>query len=266
MKYPALVIFLIFCKTTFTDGQEQKPSNFTLSVSSGLIKNATSDRLLNYFVYTGYTLQTIKLEASYTNHNNIFSCQIIYSKSHLIVSELNHSLYEYNDINNWEGEFNLEYYRNIWHVNSHIQIFIGVSNNAYFNVLKENFKNILYDYATSFRKSYDVSILNLSPNVLIRYHCNKHQFLIKSAYTFLNIASRPDDDYVKQVGQDNIMKWRFYSFRDYINFQFTTSYQYQVFNKMSLTLEYKLGYRTYTTPSEFKYLQKCLFVGITKSL
>jgi hypothetical protein len=265
MKYLGLTMFLALCKFSFSAAQEIDSSRLTFRLSSGISKNTLKDYLLNYYTYSGYAWRTFKIDCSFGHRKNYFLLSFLYHNSKLDAKQLNTLFYDYNYVNQWNGEFRLEYYRTIWKLNPRFSIHIGATNHAYFTILREDFKNTLYDYATSFRKSYDVSAINLSPLVSITYYSAKHKFRIHSGYTLINLASRPDDNFVKQIDQNSSMHWKFYSLRNYVNYQVAAYYQYQLFNNVGVSLEYMLQYRAYTISSDFKYLQRCLFLGITKS-
>lgn len=265
MRYLGLIVFLAFGNLSYGFNQETDRSRFNLCVSSGIIKNTFQDQLVNYYNYSGLTWRNLKLDGSADVGENLFLAGLSFTNSKLNPEQLNKAYYDYNYMNQWSGDCSLSYYRTIWKVNKHLKIGLGASYQAYFIILKEYFKNTLYDYANSFRKSYDVSVLDLAPSLSVNYKVTRHQFTISTGYTVLNAGARPDDDYVKQIGQKNSMDWRFYSLHQYIHIRTSASYQYQLRNSTGIRLEYKLQYQSCQNPAVFKYLQECVFVGISKT-
>lgn len=265
MRYWGLTIFFAFCNSSFAFDQVPDRPCFNLCVSSGITKNTSRDRLLNYYTYSGFAWHNIKLEGFASLGENFLLARLSFTNSKLNPEQLNKAYYNNNYVNLWSSYWSLEYYHTIWKATKRLNIGLGAAYHTYLTVEKENFKNTLYDDVNRFRKSYDISVLDLAPSLSVSYKLTRHQFSLYTGYTVLNAGARPDDNYVKQIGQNGSMNWRFYLLHEYIHFRMSAYYQYQLSNSTGITLEYKVQYQSCQHPAVYKYLQKCIFAGISKT-
>ena len=266
MKKVAILIVFIVIRNTLIYCQKIEQSQVNLSASLGFIKYITNDQLINYYNYSRIAFMPAKLVGSYHKDKNFFFISLCYNQAKLFPNNENETYYEYNYLKQWNIESGLEYYRRILLINKYIRVHIGTANNTYVVIQKEYFKNMLYDYAQGFRQSYDLSILNLSSNLLIDCNLNKSYIRIRTGYTLLNVAARPDDNYVKQIGLNDRIHWKTYSLNNYKGFQLSLLYQHQILKNIGVTAEFALVYHSYLSPVEYRYLAKSIFVGVSKTL
>jgi hypothetical protein len=107
--------------------------------------------------------------------------------------------------------------------------------------------------------------MNIAPDLLINFNLHKNELVVKAGYSLINYASRPDDNYVKQIGLKNDFRWKLYLPKTYTGIQFSLSYRYHLSKKVSVCAEYDVKYHSYSSPNACKYLQKSYLAGITKS-
>jgi hypothetical protein len=242
---------------------QAKERKFDIGISTGYVASKTSDRLLNYYTYTGKAFFPINLEGMFLKHNNLCLINLNFSYLKAYPDHLNKTLYEYNEVKNIYAGLNLEFYKSIISINNIIRIFIGVANSSYVAMQEEDYKNLLYDFAKGYRKSYDLSIINLSPNLLLYCNFNKNSIRIKTGYTLVNLSSRPTDNYTKQLDLGNELHWNTYFPNQYKNFQFSVLYQFNFSKKIDVISEYKVFFHSYDTEA-YKNFQNSFLIGISK--
>lgn len=264
MKIYAIVIVMIVFKT-FLYGQGSEKNSVTFNVRSGMIQQTTNDRLLNYYSYSGNATIPISLSGSYRVNKNFFALNLLYYTARLNPLRLPDHSYEYNYIEHRDAEFKLEYFREVVKFKNYIQGYIGLENSSYFAEQTQNYSGLFYP-AEGFRKSYDASIINLSPMISVNFRLKKNSLIIKAGYSLLQYAARPDDDYVKQIGLHNVFHWSLYNPEQYKRIFFSAVYQYEISNGFGIALEYTMLYRTYTSSGNYyKYLRNSWLLGVFKT-
>jgi hypothetical protein len=265
MKRAVISVFILFTCHLLIFCQDTDQNKVTLGVSSGFIKYTTSDQLLNYYNYSQNAFLPVKLMGFYSKNKNLIFIHLLYNQTKLYPKDVHNDYYEYNYIKHWNIESSLEYDREIVQMNNKIRAYIGIGNNSYIVIQKEYFKNLLYDDAGGYRKSYDFTMINISPDFMVDCNLHKNYICIKTGYTLLNIAARPDDNEVKQIGQNSRIHWKTYSIKNYKGFHLSLFYQYRISKNIGLTAEYALVYHSYLSPVEYKYLSKSFLIGISKT-
>jgi hypothetical protein len=265
MKVKVLIlVFIVVCKA-LVYCQEEKKNDFSIYVGSGLMQHTTNDQLLNYYRYSGNRILPLSLSCLLDCNKNLFIINLFYNTAKLKPFNLTSNYYAYNYIDLWNMGLGLEYFRKISGINNSVRFFFGVGDHSYISVQQENYKSLLYEYAEGFRRSYDISLISLSPMFLAHFRLKKNSIMIKTAYSLLHFAARPDDDYVKQIGLKENYHWNLYSLKKYKNVLFSVFYQYRLFKNFGITAECNVFYRSYSSPCEYKYLQKSYLAGIFKS-
>ena len=264
-KYALLsLIFLLVTKSLLCGEVTNKPL-LTINLGLGLAKKTTTDLLLNYFQYTGTSFLPVTLETSYSHNKNIFLLSMYYHSSKLSPVGLRPAYYAYNYVQHFDAEFNLAYYRTSQASEDHIQIAFGAINYSGITLQAVYYKNNLYDFAQGYRKAYNISLINIYSVAMITAVYSKICLRIRAGYSLLNLAARPSDNYVKQIGLNDGLHWTVYSVRHFQSFQLSAHYQYNVSNTVGITAEYAMMYRTYKTPVQYQYLRQVYLLGISKS-
>jgi hypothetical protein len=263
MKIKILLITLLALYQLFVFAQEEHSDKFVLSVASGLAQYTTTDHLINDYNYSGSAKISIYTAARYLRNKNYISINIRYNSAKLQPENIPNNYYTYNYIKQRETIIDFEYAREILTLGSYLQIFIGLGNSSYSSVQQEYYKNLLYSAAEGSRKSYDLSGLNLSPMILFNFSLKQHNVLIKTGYSLLHYASRPSDNYVKQIGLSNYYQWNFYSPKDFKNVQLTVLYQYKITDSWGINAICNLNYRKYY--NDYKSLQNSYMLGFFKT-
>ena len=243
--------------------QETEQLKFNIGISSGYAGNTTSDRLLNYYIYSGHTFLPLNVTGSYLRQKNLIIVKFFYYNLKSLPNNLNHAFYEYNYIKNWTTALDIAYYRKVLSIQNNIRIFAGIENSAYTIIHQEFYKNLLYDYAMGYRKSYDLTPVNLSPELLVSGSVKKNSIRLQAGFSLVTLASRPSDDYTKQLGLNTKFTWKTYFPGNYKGWNLSVLYQYNIFKSFDLTAEFNVLYHSYAM-DEYKYLQKLVFIGIIK--
>lgn len=262
-RYFSFLIFGIFYFYPLIS-QETKNNTITCSIQSGFAKQTTNDQLLNYFNYTGQAGLPVKVSLNYLTPKYILSFSAFYHKLTLNPTNNKSLYYEFNYIKNKNWEVNLDYFRRFLLNSNKIGYYLGITSNLYSITQIESYKNVLYDTQVT-RNSYDFSLINLSPSLMVNLSLKKQYIQFKASYTIINLGARPDDNYVKQVGYKSNMHWKLYSLNNYINYHFDFLYNFRLPRNFGIFLEYSILYHSHRSIDNYQYLQKSLLFGINKS-
>jgi hypothetical protein len=266
MKKILLIIVLFTLYKTIINGQETEPHRLDISLSTGLVKQTFIDQHINYFIYESKNFAPISLKGNYYDkkNRNLFSFSFFYNYAKL-KPDLNNPYYEYNYIKQWTTEFDIECYHKIFQLNKLLRTYIGIANNSYLFLQQELYKSLLYEYIDGYKKSYDLSYINISPNLLFDFCLNKSNLTVKAGYTLISYASRPDDNFIKQAERDHKFLYKLYLPKDYKRASFSLIYQYWFTNKTGVLFEYDVQYISYKSSVKYKFLKNDYLIGLSKS-
>jgi len=262
-RHVILSAFFLLIANNFMFCQETKPLKFSMGVSSGYVGNVMTDRLLNYYIYAGHTFLPIILNGSFLNQKNLVIMNFSYYTLKSFPRGLNKAFYEYNYTKTWSLALDIAFYRKIFSGQNSIRIYAGITNNAFTTTHQEFYKNLLYDYAVGYRKSYDLTPINLSPALLISGNVRKSCIRLQAGFSLIKLARRPSDDYVKQLGLSSKRVWKTYFPVDYKNWNLSARYQYPIFKSVDISAEFNILYHSYTS-DDYKYLQQAVLLGVVK--
>jgi hypothetical protein len=250
----ALVSLEIFC--------QQSPRALNVELYSGMVQNTTSNRLLNYYTYSGADFMPLLLAINYKTDKSLYTLSLHYNKSRLKPVDIEKSYYPHIYLDQSDFEYDLAYYRKVISKSRYLSFYVGISNNSYFVTQKQYYENQLFDNTLRYRKAYTYSF-NFSPGILMDFIYNRHKIEITTSYSLINVLSYPDDNYVKQIGFENQHKWTISLLKD-PGFDLSAAYKYSVTSSIDIIAQYNVSYFSVSSP-ESKYLQELYLVGIAKT-
>jgi len=263
MERGIFIILLVFLNIS-VHCQDSAKYRISLSLSTGFTQYASNNQLLNYYTYAGNGFLPLKFMGRYANDKNILQVTLFYHQARLHPRNVADSYYEYNYIKNNDVAGSIQYHLQVFRIGKFLRIFIGAANNSYLIFQEEDYNSTLYDYAKGNRKSFDLSVLNLSPNILFDCNLSKNHFYLYGDFTVLSISALPDDNYVKQNGAPSHIRWNSYSLRNRRSLQLSAFYEYNFPDKISVTAGYDIIYHAYKSADAYKYLSRSLLIGIAK--
>ena len=264
MKQIAIFIFFLFIIEQVIC-QQTKQKIFNLKASTGLASYKINDRLLNYYNYSGLSFLPINIVGEYIYAKNLFVMDLYNNKSKLTPQDIQTAYYTENYIKQWDAHLKIEYYRNILVMDKNIEIYAGISNNSNVSSQEEYYSNLLFEYAKGYRKTYRLSLLDISTNVLINIRYNKSFLRLKSGYSLINYSARPDDNFVKQFGIQDASIWKFSTPENHVGLEFSIFYQLNSWEKTGITAEYNFLYNSFYSPISLRYLKMLFLIGINKT-
>ena len=262
MKRLQLIIIFIYYTLT-TIGQEAGPGRTELIFGSGISKLLSTDQLLNYYNYKSDICIPFSLKYSFSINKNLLIIESDYLRSKSYPVNIKNTYYKYNYIKNQQIGLSIAYFRNVSRFHK-LQVFAGLSYTVNYIGQSEYFDNILYDFGEGAKKSYDLSIFNLSPTMSVKYSIERSTLCAQIRYSPFTLSARPDDNFVKQMGQGKYCLI-FYTPANYLGFLYSLAYHFRIKEKFGVFAEYVFQYSSYNADRDHKYSQNMLLTGISKS-
>jgi hypothetical protein len=262
MSQKILILFLCLIPNIVLNSQNNDQQKLEIAIKTGFTQYTTTDQLLNYYNYKGYSGIPVNIQTKFETNHFLYSLSVFYHKSKLNPINANDYLYDYNYVKFLNLSFDLDIFYQI--TNNVIKIYLGARNNLYSVVQEENFKSLLY-YNVEKRKSYDFSLYNFSPSILLACKINKSKIQLKAGLVLLNLSARPDDNFIKQTGYKSDFGLQVLSLKKYTSSQFEFKYTYMLNHEFSLVGEFQLDYRSFRNTDNYRYLQKSFLIGVSKT-
>lgn len=258
--YLIILFTLLTCRQS---AQERPPAVWSLQASSGISDVATSDALINYYRYQKRVSAIFQVGIQRQTHNQVAFLTVTFNPSELNPCNIEPAFYEYNRVQYQMFSLILGVLKKT-ELGNHIQVGYGFNNQSYRIDLIEKYKSLLYDYAYGVRHSFDMSLINLSPQLSIKVHLNNHTLTWTGYTSLLALNGRADDNYVKGYSFPKGIHWNWYSCKQYQLGNMALSYSCKLFGSWNFETEFSLFHLTHKTNDPFRYFRKSLTVGVRK--
>lgn len=235
-----------------------------LGLGWGLTHLTSSDRLLNYFPYSGSSSSALQFRAVYKHNSSLFDVRLYYNASRLLPLHTVAVDYEYNYIEQTAVGGAVGWCREVYEWGKVARFYLGAHCSSSIDVQTEEYKNWLYPVPGS-RRSYDFSSIALSPSFLFELSQGRSTLKLRASAPIFNLSARPDDDQVKRALTKANFRWHLYSLKSYQAAELAICYRCRLTKRLGISFEYNYHYRTYLTTDVYQYAQHCLLLGFSNS-
>ncbi|MEH0153378.1 hypothetical protein V6R21_04490 [Limibacter armeniacum] len=237
----------------------------SLGISGGKSYLNTYDQLLNRFSYSGNSSWTFGLKGEWQNRQSIMAIDLEATSGKIAAAITDSPLYEYNFIRLQQWVLAFTYLREIPLPFQHFQTYIGLGYQTGYLSQEQHYKNLLYTYGEGYRKSYCVSLGSLSLNLVSKYHFKqKNTLTLGASYSLISLVARPDDNYVKQLNQEDEPEWHWFSVKDGQTYQLDITYSRLLTQHLGITLGFHSSQEQYHYRDKLVIRSTSLLVGVQK--
>lgn len=262
------ILFLLLVITFLSENKtfcQEKKQTVELRFSPGFVNASEKDRLINYYTYSQYRFTFPEITAILKKNKNILIGTVHYHRFKMKPVNMPEEYYEYNYLKNFLAQVHFRFYREI-EQKGKIKLYLGIANNSVASVTRQFYKTLLYDFTEGFRKSYDISVLNIHPSLLITGEMGKNNLMLETGYSLIQFGVRPDDNFVKQNMKLYGAKWKMSTYKNYTNFILNLSLHHSLSDVLGIFAGYSFSYYSNKNHMDYQFLSHTYLLGLTISI
>jgi len=246
-------------------GQNKTSKGMEVGLAGGYRNIRFHDERLNYFNYKGYTFHDLSALYSSIKEQSSINFHLGYNDSQLFPDHIKTGYYEYNYIDNNELNLSITWLKSLkWH-SPNIVFKAGFGNSIIWNRSTEFYQSNLYEGALGYKKSFLLSLLNISPTLEAAYTCGNHLLSIGGSYSILSLNARPDDVYVRQTNAKGSSVWTLQWFDSHKDAFLISGYQYRVCQSWKVSINYVFCNRNNKGADQYQSVTQSVVAGMIKT-